>query len=299
MKGFKRLIPLILIMISLIVVPLGVRADFGDYAGDYDYGDSDDSWDWGSDDDDYGYYGGSGNTSGGETVLEAVVFVIIAVAVLYSIINNKKGGSNNGSVNTGSRRTASDTLRNIAEYNSIDPNFSAAQFSEKIANLYVQFQNCWQAKDISSLRPYMTDAMFAQMDRQLGVYRQNYQTNHIDRISVLGVQLLGWRQESGTDVIIAQLNTRIVDYVTDDRTGNIVRGSNTVEKFMTYEWSLVRTTGVMTGVSSGTTGQTCPYCGAKVNINHSAVCEYCDSVLTTDSFDWAVSNIRGISQRSR
>ena len=44
---------------------------------------------------------------------------------------------------------------------------------------------------------------------------------------------------------------------------------------------------------------TCPYCGAHVDINHSAVCEYCNSVLTTDSFDWAVSNIKGIAQRSK
>ena len=68
---------------------------------------------------------------------------------------------------------------------------------------------------------------------------------------------------------------------------------------MTYEWTLVRTTGVNTSRSTGTTGQTCPYCGANVNINQSAVCEYCGSVLTTDTFDWAVSNIKALSQRTR
>ena len=107
------------------------------------------------------------------------------------------------------------------------------------------------------------------------------------------------KQENGKDVMIARLDTRIVDYVVDDRTGAIHRGSCKTEKFMTYEWSLVRTTGVVTGTIKGTSGQTCPYCGAHVDINHSAVCEYCNSVLTTDSFDWAVSNIKGIAQRSK
>ena len=39
--------------------------------------------------------------------------------------------------------------------------------------------------------------------------------------------------------------------------------------------------------------------GAHIDINHSAVCEYCDSVLTTDTFDWVVTNIKGLSQRTR
>ena len=53
MKGFKKLIPLILMILTMILVPLGTRADFGDYSGDSDYGDSDwgdSSWD---DDSDY------------------------------------------------------------------------------------------------------------------------------------------------------------------------------------------------------------------------------------------------------
>ena len=105
--------------------------------------------------------------------------------------------------------------------------------------------------------------MFAQMDRQLDGYRQRKETNRVERISVLGVRLLGWKQENGKDVMIARLDTRIVDYVVDDRTGAILRGSSKTEKFMTYEWSLVRTTGVVTGTIKGTSGQTCPYCGAE------------------------------------
>ena len=36
MKGFKKLIPLILMILTMILVPLGTRADFGDYSGDSD-----------------------------------------------------------------------------------------------------------------------------------------------------------------------------------------------------------------------------------------------------------------------
>ena len=67
---------------------------------------------------------------------------------------------------------------------------------------------------------------------------------------------------------------------------------------MEYEWDLVRTSGTLTGVSSGTTAQNCPQCGAPIDINRTAQCEYCGCILTSDTFDWVVSEIKGISQRT-
>lgn len=229
MKGFKKLIPLILMILTMILVPLGTRADFGDYSGDSDYGDSDwgdSSWDDDSDyDSDY-----SGSSVGG---IEGVIITCVVIFIV-AIINKKTSKSTKNTTTNNTSENHSD-LRNVSEYNSIDPNFSAADMTEKISNLYVRFQNCWTAKDIDPLRPYLTDAMFAQMDRQLDGYRQRKETNRVERISVLGVRLLGWKQENGKDVMIARLDTRIVDYVVDDRTGAILRGSSKTEKFMTYE----------------------------------------------------------------
>ena len=240
----------------------------------------------------------SGGSSSGSLDIGSLGFIIIIVIVVIIIGSSRSSGSSSRGSQTPYRAPQQTNLRNINDYQQIDPSFAPSEFKEKLSNLYVRFQNQWQAKDLSPLRPYLTDAYFSQMDRQLNNYRLNRQTNCIERIAVLSVELLGWKQESGMDVMVARINTRIVDYVKDDRTGNIIRGSNTREKFMTYEWSLVRSTGVQTSRSTGTTSQTCPYCGANVDINQSAVCEYCGSVLHTDTFDWAVSNIRAISQRT-
>ena len=309
-KKFLKLIPAILLTLCIFIIPLETRADFGDFAGDSDY-DYDSGWDsgwhddddWDSDDDyDSGgnYYSGgsSHHSSGGDTDLSEIVFVgmIIIWIVLYTTRAAKRSGKNAG------RRVNSrpvNRLNSIYQYLNIDPNFSTYDFQQKVSNLYVRFQKEWQNKNIEPLRPYMTGAMFGQMNSQLDNYRRNNQTNHIERISVLDTDILGWKQENGYDIIIVKLNTRIVDYVTDDYTGQVIRGSATKEKFMTYEWTLVRTTGVTTARSTGTTSQICPYCGAHVDINQNSVCEYCGSVLTTDTFDWAVSNIKGISQHTK
>ena len=181
----------------------------------------------------------------------------------------------------------------------MDSGFSPADFKEKLSNLYIRMQEDWQSKDIAELRPYMTDAFYAQMKRQLDQLRKDGQTNIVRRPAVLGTTLLGWRQDGGKDIIIAQLKTRFVNYIKDDVTGAIVSGSEVSEKFLTYEWTLTRTTGVKTKTSTGVTTQTCPHCGAQVNINQTAECPYCGSIMTTDTFDWAINNITALSQKTK
>ena len=199
----------------------------------------------------------------------------------------------------GATPTGSAELKPIADFRKVDPGFSPESLKEQLSNRYVQFQNAWQDKDLSILRPYLTDTLYAQMDRQLeNNYRKTHQTNRVERIAVLDVRLMGWKQSAGEDQIIARLKTRIVDYVVDDATGNVVRGSNTVEKFMEYEWTLTRAAGVITGETDGLTVHNCPNCGAVLNINQTARCEYCGSVVTVQAHDWAVSNIKGLSQRT-
>lgn len=75
--------------------------------------------------------------------------------------------------------------------------------------------------------------------------------------------------------------------------------SKTAEKFMTYEYTLIRKSGMKTTQPSGETRTvTCPKCGAPVDINKSAECEYCGNILTVDAAEWTISNIKGISQRT-
>ena len=181
-----------------------------------------------------------------------------------------------------------------------DPNFSPQTFKEKISNLYVQMQNAWQNKDFEPMRPYMTDGLYTQFDRQLDELRQHGQTNFVDRIAVLGVALSGWKSDETSESVVAIVSTRIVDYTVDDRSGELVTGSKSVEKFMTYEWTLTRSKGSKTAPASEkeTDAKHCPSCGAPLDVNQSARCPYCGSVVYARDFDWAISAIRGLSQRN-
>ena len=214
--------------------------------------------------------------------------------------NGKRFGKSgkNGKVNLGRQQPEKPLVNRIDELKKKDPNFSEAKFLDDAANLYVRMQNCWTAKDLEPVRPHLTTELYAKSDRQIQAYKNNHQTDHVERISVLDTRIVGCDADNVNDIITVQLTARIVDYVTNDDTGAIIRGSNSKELFMTYQWTFIRSLGKTTGESGDIDSEHCPNCGAPIDLNQSAVCPYCGATVTSGDYDWVVSNIRGISQRS-
>lgn len=302
-KHIKRLICIGLILILLTAMSGVALADAGGFAGDSDWGGSD--WggsDWGDSDWDSGSSGVSGFLLGslfGDSPIAVIVIVIVLIVLFVVRANNKKkhGGANRPAGGQAQGATMQSQLP-LSALKEKDPAFSEQAFLEKVGNYYVQLQNAWEAKDLGPIRTIMTDALYNQFGRQLMELVANNQTNHVDRIAVLGAQITGYAQDEVNDILAVQLRTRIVDYVTSDETGEIVRGSNTKELFMTYEWTMIRSKDKTTQEQQQLTEVSCPNCGAPMNVNQSRKCEYCGTVVTLSEYDWVVSAIRGISQQS-
>ena len=227
-----------------------------------------------------------------------VIFVLAVFFIFWLIIRgkNKKRQQEHAHINIDQPTRI---LRPMEEYLELDPEFDEERIKTLMSNLYVQMQDTWHAKDISSLRPYMTDTFFAQMDRQLEQFRKTGRTDYTENIAVLNVGLKGWRQSAGKDYITVSLTSRITSYVLDDATGKLLSGDKNREKFMEYEIELTRKSGEITSAEAeGTRSERCPHCGAPLKLNASAQCEYCGSVITSVNSDWAICGMRGISQRT-
>ena len=290
---------IVVLLVSVFAVP--ALADAGNFSGHSNYGGSSGgSWSGGSSGSGLGWalfaLGSSGHGSGG---------VIVAIIIIFFIFNMLKNAKRRGAAASfsGASATSYSQLMPIQTIRSTDPNFSEAAIKEKIANLYVRMQNAWQAKEFETMRPYMADAIYNQFKLQLDELIRSQCTNHVERIAVLNVNLMGWRSDETNDAIVAELQTRIIDYISNDATGKVISGSKTTEKFMTYEWTLIRTKGMTTPAPSGegkedTVTIHCPSCGAPVEINQSAKCPYCDSVINADNYDWVISEIKGLAQRT-
>ncbi len=212
-------------------------------------------------------------------------------------LESKRPNRPSGPRPAGAERTDASKLLPIDDYKQIDTGFDEEEFKAKVSDMYVKFQNSWQKKDMDDLRPYLTDEFYAQCESGLDNYTRNNQTNIIDDIKVESVDLKGWWHDNTNDVIVAELTTEITDYVINDNTGEVVRGNKDARRRMQYEWSLVRQSGITSGSEEDLT-KVCPNCGAPLTLNAAGECEYCGSILTMEARDWAVSSIKGLSQRT-
>ncbi|HWS28891.1 MAG TPA: TIM44-like domain-containing protein [Clostridia bacterium] len=298
-KRFLRLFGIALAMLILFAFPALSLADAGNFSGDSDYGGGGD-WggsDWGSSsggwgDDGY-YVSGGGSDIGFLPVIVIIVIVIIFLSRFRKGMNNAAKGA--GTVTAATPRAS---LMPVSKLLETDPEFSENELKEKIGNLYIKLQNAWQDKKWDPMRAHMTDQLYNQFARQLDELVRNHRTNYVERIAVLSVDLLGIAQDEVNDTLVARVKTRIVDYTVDDATGNVVSGSKTTERFMEYEWTLIRSHGAKTEHSDHPETVHCANCGAPLEISYSAKCEYCGAVTVNSQYDWVISSIKGISQRS-
>ena len=256
-----------------------------------------------------GSSGKSGSSKSGYSdnvyIIESILTCVVFVAVLFgsfalgssfdSDIMDDQEASDDP---PGAERTDPSTLRPISDYCSVDPDFLTWAFKQRLSNIYIELQHAWQAKDLEPVRPYLTDALFQQYDLQLNNYRRTGTTNVMEQVAVQGITLIGWMQQGNEDVIIARLQARLIDYVVNDATGELVRGSRTAEKYMTYEYSMSRRTGAKTASTDGMRTVNCPNCGSALDINQSAVCPYCGSTVQAQAANWVISGIKGLSQRT-
>lgn len=294
-KRLHKIAVFAVLCVCMLAVALSSRADFGSYSGDSDYGGSDYSSSDYSSSDYSGYSSYDGDDS--DFSLGTTVFTL-AIIIAIVLIGGLRKGKNSGSAPVRHTVSRPANLRPISEYTAIDEGFSEAEMKEKLSNLYVRMQQCWQNKNIEELRPFFTDSFYSQMEMQLKGIIDAKQTNHIERIAVLSVELEGFTQSETEDKIYVEIKTRIIDYTLDDKTGNVVSGSKTAEKFMTYEWELTRPTGKKTVRSEETKAVNCPNCGAPVEINKTARCPYCGSIITTENDEFVINTIKGVSQRT-
>lgn len=318
----KKKIAILLAMLVIMLSATVAYADFGDYAGGSDWGYSDfgggfdsgwdsgwdSDWDSGNDYYDYddNYYSGNGSyyvdgSSGEWGFFEIAVTVFIVVVIVLAVIGRGsigKGVSNNNRPVNIPVNNRAPLVNDIAGLKQRDPGFNESKFLGDAANLYVRMQDAWTARDLEPIRTRLTEEMYAKADRQIQSYIQRSQTNHVERVSVLSTNIVGCTKDAKNDIITVELVARICDYITDDRTGNVVRGDKNKELFMTYRWTFIRTLGKLTAEDEVVDDKHCPNCGAPIDLNRSAVCGYCGSVCTSGEYDWVLSDIQGISQRS-
>lgn len=291
------LICIVLLITSFGLIYMPVNADSG-WDSDYDY-DYDSDWDSGSDwDSDYDYdsswSGGSYSStsySGGSSWLTAVIIVIIIIVIIYNITNK----NNKNRPGSGSRRSISNKTNNyqdidVSKIREIDSEMNINEFKMKAFNIYRDIQTAWMNFDTKTIRKLTTDEIYNMYSSQLETLKLKKQKNIITDITLDEVKIIDIKEQNNIITTSVYLRVKCYDYVIKEVTNEVVRGRDKDKIVIEYVLSFVKS------AINNNKEEKCPNCGAKIEINSSNTCPYCDSVLVKDASDYVMSKKTCVGQ---
>ena len=128
--------------------------------------------------------------------------------------------------------------RGAPEVRPIGASFDKEGFAESAVAMFVQVQAAWCARDVSPVVALLTPEMKAELQRDCERMTAKGRTNRLDDIAVRAADVVGTWQEQGHDYATLRIEAGVLDYTTDDATGEVVAGSAsepvTFEEFWTF-----------------------------------------------------------------
>ncbi|MFY0576918.1 TIM44-like domain-containing protein [Cystobacter fuscus] len=92
-----------------------------------------------------------------------------------------------------------------------DPQFEPQALLDKTRQLFLQVQDAWFRRDMSPVRPFLSDATAQRFDVQLQLMRAQGVRDAITDIQVLDVQLIGLDQSEWFDTVHMRVRARMRD----------------------------------------------------------------------------------------
>ncbi|MBZ4422050.1 TIM44-like domain-containing protein [Myxococcus sp. RHSTA-1-4] len=175
-----------------------------------------------------------------------------------------------------------------------DPAFELQPMLDKSRWLFLELQKAWFQRDMTPVRPFLSDATWQRFNVQLQLLAAQGVRDAIADFQVLDVQLIGLEQSQWFDSIHVRIHARMRDTdvpasYSDAQATEAARQARP-ESF-TEVWTFVRKPGAQTRVGADLYQGKCPNCGAPYAGGAANRCEYCGAVVNSGNYDWTLSEI--------
>ncbi|MCE9671090.1 TIM44-like domain-containing protein [Myxococcus stipitatus] len=175
-----------------------------------------------------------------------------------------------------------------------DPSFELEPVLDKARRLFLDLQQAWFLRDMTPVRPFLSDATWQRFDVQLKLLDSQGIRDAITDIEVGDVRLIGLTQSEWFDSIQVRVHARMRDTdvparFTDAQATDAARKAP-LEAF-TEVWTFVRKPGAQTRIGEDLFQGKCPNCGAPYKGGAANRCEFCDAVVNSGNYDWTLSEI--------
>jgi predicted lipid-binding transport protein (Tim44 family) len=125
----------------------------------------------------------------------------------------------------------------------MDPGFASRVAEDWVRAQYAEVQAAVAMRDVSIVRDRLAPEMYGVLLTQCEDLRRAHRRSHVEKLDLQRVQLSEAWQERGQDFVTVFVEATMLDYVSDEATGQVVEGSKTdpvrVEEF----WTLTRPVG--------------------------------------------------------
>lgn len=139
--------------------------------------------------------------------------------------------------------TAGDLAAGISHIRQMDPGFDEQRFTDVVMDIFFKIQGAWMNRDLSSVTSLLTPEMRRIFQEDIDRLLREHRVNRLENIAVRKVEVSEAWQESGQDYVTALIYANLLDYTTDDTSGQVVEGSKTDPVKFEEFWTFTRPVG--------------------------------------------------------
>lgn len=215
-----------------------------------------------------------------------IIFLIVII-ILY-ISTNQRGNINTVTIQKPKIRLNDNK---IAEFKTLDANFSRIIFLDFVHLLYVKYYSHYGKKEFNNLKPFLNNAV--QQDKMLDVLIGN-QVIIINEIVINGIGLLAINQTANEDRIgvVIESNFTIHPAFHTQETGK-----QHSRYFRKEHWFLHREKGLLSLEPEKMQALTCPQCGSPAHFTDAGECPSCRTFIQKGQYQWYVKEKYIIEQQ--
>jgi predicted lipid-binding transport protein (Tim44 family) len=246
-----------------------------------------------------GNSGGSsfGSGGGGGSLGGIIVLVVIALVAHYIYRRISRGGgkvsaalaalsaaSAGNSPPTPTLQAAIDSIR------ARDPGFEMETFLQRAEMTLFLVKRGVQQNDAAAVRPYLSDATFAEFSRSIGLLKMQHHRQLLESLNVRALHLLSAECNEQNQRLQIQFDLVYRAKVLGD--ANQVVSEEREDAQHGERWTFTRSAAARTPVGGGVTASRCPACGAELQLNLDGTCAHCRASVTNGTVDWVVAGVQ-------
>ncbi len=164
-------------------------------------------------------------------------------------------------------------------------------FTDNVASAYFkEIYKAWNDLKWERVRHLISDRLHESYSFWIKAYKQENLRNRLDNINIQRIDMAAIDVDNYYESFTVRIFASCLDYV-EDTSGRLIGGSKKQPRVFSEYWTFIRRTGVENKKTEFSLNN-CPNCGAPADkMGQAAVCEYCNSKISTGEFSWVLARI--------